>query len=155
MNAATRDINAALAEREFSKATIIVYRYWYGELCDVFIENSKAIIRDGTDEERESALQTLYSALEAALTLIHPFMPYITEEMWQRMPRRPSDTTKSIMVAAYPTYNEALDDPASEAAYELVLECTKAARSLMAEYSIKENVDGECRCSLSAVPDIF
>lgn len=143
MNAATRDINAALADREFSKATIIVYRYWYGELCDVFIENSKAIIRDGTEEERQSALQTLYTALEAALTLIHPFMPFITEEMWQRMPRRPGDSTKSIMVAAYPTYNEALDDPASEAAYELVLECTKAARSLMAEYSIKENVDGE------------
>jgi valyl-tRNA synthetase len=141
MNSATRDVNAAIADREFSKATIIVYRYWYSELCDVFIENSKAIIRDGTEEERQSALQTLYTALESALTLIHPFMPFISEEMWQRMPRRPNDSTKSIMVASYPEYSKTLDDPASEAAYELVLECTKAARSLMAEYSIKENVD--------------
>jgi valyl-tRNA synthetase len=143
MNSATRDVNAAIADREFSKATIIVYRYWYSELCDVFIENSKAIIRDGTEEERQSALQTLYTALESALTLIHPFMPFISEEMWQRMPRRPNDSTKSIMVASYPEYSKTLDDPASEAAYELVLECTKAARSLMAEYSIKENVDGK------------
>ncbi|VUC28382.1 unnamed protein product [Clonostachys rosea] len=141
MNAAARDVNAALADREFSKATIIVYRYWYTELCDVYIENSKAIIRDGTEEERQSALQTLYTTLDAALTMIHPFMPYISEEMWQRLKRRPGDETTSVMLAKYPTFNPALDDPASETAYELVLECTKAGRSLMAEYALKENAD--------------
>ncbi|UKZ62974.1 uncharacterized protein TrAtP1_004202 [Trichoderma atroviride] len=141
MNQAAKEINIAIADREFSKSTIIVYRYWYNELCDVYIENSKAIIRDGTEEERNSAIQTLYTALEGALTMIHPYMPFITEEMWQRMPRRPSDETKSIMVAKYPTYNAVLDDPASEAAYELVLDCTKASRSLMSEYAIKEDAE--------------
>jgi valyl-tRNA synthetase len=143
MNTAAREINHALEEREFSKSTLIVYRYWYNELCDVYIENSKAIIRDGTKEERESAIQTLYTALEAALTMIHPFMPFITEEMWQRMPRRPEDQTKSIMVAKYPTYSETLDDPESERAYELVLGCSKAARSLMAEYALKDEAEGK------------
>jgi valyl-tRNA synthetase len=141
MNTAARDINVALADREFAKSSNIIYRYWYNELCDVYIENSKAIIRDGTEEERNSAIQTLYTTLEAALTMIHPFMPFLTEEMWQRMPRRPSDETKSIMVAKYPTYNPALEDPKSEAAYELVLGCVKAARSLMAEYSLKDEAD--------------
>lgn len=143
MNVATRDINTALTDREFSKATLTIYRYWYNELCDVYIENSKSIIRDGTEEERQSALQTLYTALEAALTLMHPFMPFITEEMWQRMPRRPNDKTESVMIAKYPTANAAFDDPKSEAAYELVLECTKGARSLMAEYALKEEVEGK------------
>ncbi|PHH73835.1 hypothetical protein CDD82_5253 [Ophiocordyceps australis] len=137
MNSAARDLNAALEEREFSKSSIIIYRYWYAELCDVYIENSKAIIRDGTPEERESAIQTLYTTLDAALTLIHPFMPFVTEELWQRMPRRPGDDTRSIMLAQYPQYDEALDDGESEDAYELVLDCVKAARSLMAEYSLK------------------
>lgn len=132
-------MNEAIADREFSKGSILIYRYWYSELCDVYIENSKAIIRDGSAEERESALQTLYTTLEAALTMIHPFMPFITEEMWQRMPRRPEDNTKSIMIAKYPTYDAGLDDPKSEAAYELVLDCSRGARSLMAEYSLKEN----------------
>ncbi|CEJ95014.1 Putative Valyl-tRNA synthetase [[Torrubiella] hemipterigena] len=141
MNQAARDINEALAEREFSKATNIVYKYWYNELCDVYIENSKAIIRDGTEEERQSAIQTLYTALEAALTMIHPFMPFITEEMWQRMPRRPEDKTESIMLAKYPTYTATLDDPASAAAYELVMDCSKGARSLTSEYAIKENAE--------------
>lgn len=143
MNSAARDLNIAIADREFQKSTTIVYKYWYAELCDVYIENSKAIIRDGTEEERQSALQTLYTALESALTLIHPFMPYITEEMWQRMPRRPNDDTKSIMLAKYPQYSPVLNDPESEAAYELVLACTKAARSLMSEYSLKEHAEGK------------
>jgi valyl-tRNA synthetase len=141
MNSAAKEINAALNDREFSKSTLLIYRYWYSELCDVYIENSKAIIRDGTEEERNSAIQTLYTALEAALTMIHPYMPYLTEEMWQRMPRRPNDSTKSIMVAKYPVYEAALDDPKSEFAYELVLGCTKAARSLMAEYSLKDKAN--------------
>lgn len=141
MNQAAKDVNVAIADREFSKSTAIIYKYWYSELCDVYIENSKSIIRDGTPEERESAIQTLYTALEAALTMIHPFMPFISEEMWQRMPRRPSDETQSIMIAKYPVYNLALDDPQSETAYELVLDCVKAVRSLTAEYAIKENAD--------------
>ncbi|KAM3545240.1 hypothetical protein ARSEF1564_001874 [Beauveria bassiana] len=141
MNQAAKEVNVAIAEREFSKSTAIVYKYWYSELCDVYIENSKSIIRDGTPEERDSAIQTLYTALEAALTMIHPFMPFISEEMWQRMPRRPSDETKSIMIAKYPVYSATLDDPQSETAYELVLDCVKAARSLTSEYAIKENAD--------------
>jgi valyl-tRNA synthetase len=142
MNSAARDINRALGDREFQKSTAIIYQYWYSHLCDVYIENSKAIIQEGTDEERESAIQTLYTALENALLMIHPFMPFITEELWQRLPRRPGDTTKSIMIAQYPTYDASLDDPKSEAAYELVIECTKAIRSLMTEYSLKE----EAKC---------
>ncbi|OAA39287.1 valyl-tRNA synthetase [Beauveria brongniartii RCEF 3172] len=141
MNQAAKEVNIAIADREFSKSTAIVYKYWYSELCDVYIENSKSIIRDGTPEERDSAIQTLYTALEAALTMIHPFMPFISEEMWQRMPRRPSDETKSIMIAKYPVYTATLDDPQSETAYELVLDCVKAARSLTSEYAIKENAD--------------
>ncbi|KAF1736503.1 Valine--tRNA ligase, mitochondrial [Beauveria bassiana] len=141
MNQAAKEVNVAIADREFSKSTAIIYKYWYSELCDVYIENSKSIIRDGTPEERDSAIQTLYTALEAALTMIHPFMPFISEEMWQRMPRRPSDETKSIMIAKYPVYSATLDDPQSETAYELVLDCVKAARSLTSEYAIKENAD--------------
>ncbi|KAH8175980.1 tRNA synthetases class I (I, l, M and v) domain-containing protein [Sarocladium implicatum] len=141
MNSAARDINVAMADREFAKSSNIIYKYWYNELCDVYIENSKAIIRDGTEEERNSAIQTLYTTLEAALTMIHPFMPFLTEEMWQRMPRRPDDKTKSIMIAQYPTFDLALEDPKSEAAYELVLGCVKAARSLMAEYSLKDKAE--------------
>lgn len=137
MNQAARGINQALADREFMKSSQLVYAYWYGQLCDVFIENSKTLLQDGSLEEQESAVQTLYSTLEAALLLIHPFMPFVTEELWQRLPRRKGDTTRSIVVASYPQYDEALENPSAEAAYELVLDCSKGIRSLMAEYALK------------------
>lgn len=156
MTNAAKEINQALADREFMKSTVIIYQYWYSHLCDVFIENSKAIIQDGTPEEKESAINTLYTALEAALLMIHPFMPFITEELWQRLPRRPGDTTPSIMVASYPTYDASMDKPEAEEAYELVMECAKGIRSLMTEYGIRENGKGmafEDMCTSLRRPD--
>ena len=105
-------------------------------------ENSKSIIQEGTQEQANSAKNTLYTALEGALAMIHPYMPFITEELWQRLPRRPGDRTPSITKAAYPQHDEAMDDPAAEAAYELVLDVSKGVRSLLAEYSIRENGKG-------------
>ena len=141
LTTAAADINEALAAREFSDATSTSYQYWYTNLCDVYIENSKSIIQDGTLEEQHSAQQTLYTALEGGLTLIHPFMPFLTEELWQRLPRRPGDKCPSIMKAAYPQYSKELDDPASEEAYELVLAVSRAMRSLAAEYEIKDSAN--------------
>ena len=74
MNTAAKEINEALSHREFQKSTLVIYQYWYNQLCDVFIENSKAIIQDGAENEQLSAKNTLYTALENALKMIHPFM---------------------------------------------------------------------------------
>lgn len=134
---AAKKVNECLASREFSQATQTIYGYWLYDLCDVYIENSKTLIREGTPEEASSARDTLYTALDGALTMIHPFMPFLTEELWQRLPRRPDDSTKSIVRAAYPEYDQSLDDQQSERAYELLLGCSKGIRSLLQEYSIK------------------
>lgn len=135
---ACKEINIALADREFAVATGIAYQFWYTQLCDVYIENSKSLISDENPEVRQSAKNTLYNAIEGALTMVHPFMPFLTEELWQRLPRRPNDKTPSIVLAKYPTYDASFDDPKSEAAYELVLGVAKGVRSLMAEYAIKD-----------------
>ncbi|KAH8815082.1 valyl-tRNA synthetase [Xylogone sp. PMI_703] len=137
MTVAARDINQALEDREFMRSTSAVYAYCY-ELFDVYIENSKSILQDGTAEEKRSALDTLYTAIEGALTMLHPFMPFLTEELWQRLPRRAEDKTPSIVVASYPKFDENMHNPAAEAAYDLVLGVSKGIRSLMAEYSLKD-----------------
>jgi len=104
----------------------------------VFIENSKAILQDGTETEKRSALDTLYTVLDTALRMLHPFMPFVTEELWQRLPRRPGDKTPSITVSSYPEYDAKLDDPEAEAAYDIVLGTSKGIRSLTSEYRIDQ-----------------
>ncbi|EON97887.1 putative valyl-trna synthetase protein [Phaeoacremonium minimum UCRPA7] len=134
MNSAAGLLNETLEEREFMRAANGIYGFIYNSLCDTFIENSKAILQEGNKEEQESTMQTLYSALEASLLLIHPFMPYVTEELWQRLPRRPEDDTPSIMLAKYPVYEDKLHNVEAESAYQLVLDCAQGIRSLKAEF---------------------
>lgn len=74
--------------------------------------------------------------------MIHPLMPFISEELWQRLPRRPGDNTPSIMLARYPVHDPNLDNPAAEAAYELVLGSSRGIRSLMSEYTLKGDAQG-------------
>lgn len=69
--------------------------------------------------------------------MLHPYMPFLTEELWQRLNRRPEDSTPSIMRAAYPQYRADWDDAASEASYDLVLDAAAAARSLAAQHGVK------------------
>ncbi len=74
-------------------------------------------------------------------------MPFLTEELWQRLPRRAGDNASSITISEYPEYESSFDDPRSETAYELVvLGCSKAVRLLTAEYAVKD------KCSAYIVP---
>ena len=70
--------------------------------------------------------------------MIHPFMPFLTEELWQRLPRREGDKTPSITIASFPQYIQEFEDEAAETEYELLVDSAKGLRSLTAEYAIKE-----------------
>jgi valyl-tRNA synthetase len=70
--------------------------------------------------------------------MIHPFMPFLTEELWQRLPRREGDHTPSITIAQFPQYSSEFEDEAAEHEYELLVDSAKGLRSLTAEYAIKE-----------------
>ncbi|KAK9446477.1 tRNA synthetases class I-domain-containing protein [Limtongia smithiae] len=134
---AARMITTALEKRDFIGATTAVYNFWLYELCDVYIENSKTLFMEGNEAEQASARNTLYTCLDGALKLIHPFMPFITEELWQRLPRRANDVTQTIVLAQYPTFREELDAFAGAAAeYDLVFAVVKNARSLLTQYGI-------------------
>ncbi|PSN69580.1 valyl-tRNA synthetase-like protein [Corynespora cassiicola Philippines] len=139
LTTSAKKINDHLENREFSLSTQVAYKYFYEFLCDTYIENSKAIFDEGTEEEKESAKQTLYTAIEGGLTMIHPFMPFLTEELWQRLPRRQGDNTPSITIASFPQHTPEFEDAAAEAEYELLVGCSKGLRSLTSEYAIKES----------------
>ncbi|CAI4488190.1 BAQ_1a_G0020870.mRNA.1.CDS.1 [Saccharomyces cerevisiae] len=131
-------VNEALDKRDFLTSTSSIYEFWY-LICDVYIENSKYLIQEGSAIEKKSAKDTLYILLDNALKLIHPFMPFISEEMWQRLPKRSTEKAASIVKASYPVYVSEYDDVKSANAYDLVLNITKEARSLLSEYNILKN----------------
>lgn len=131
-------VNESLDKRDFLTSTSVIYEFWY-LVCDVYIENSKYLIQEGSATEQKSAKDTLYILLDNALKMIHPFMPFISEEMWQRLPKRSSEKAVTIVKASFPVYTKEFDNEAAAAAYELVLNITKEARSLLAEYGIIKN----------------
>ena len=142
LNQATKMVNDSIEGREFSVAAGTLYQYWFTQLCDTFIENSKYILTpEAPEDERKSAQQTLYTALEGGLLLMHPLMPFLTEALWQKLPRRKGDKTESIMIAKYPEFKQELE--ASEAAekYEFIMDISSGGRSLLAQYGFKEPGD--------------
>lgn len=85
----------------------------------------------------ECARQSLYTCLDVGLRLLSPFMPFVTEELFQRLPRRTPEAPASLCVTPYPEPSEcSWKDPEAEAALELALSITRAVRSLRADYNL-------------------
>jgi valyl-tRNA synthetase len=140
LNFAANEANTAIETRQFANAAGALYQYLLNDLCDTFIENTKSILAPETPEaERESAKQTLYTALEAGLRCLHPICPFITEYLWtDKLPRRKGDTTESVMIANFPQWDAVWDNPEAAAEYELIMNISSGIRSLLSQYAFKE-----------------
>jgi valyl-tRNA synthetase len=94
---------------------------------------------DGSDiESKQAAQNVLYICLDQALKLLHPFMPFVTEELYQRLPRRPNDSTPTIMMTSFPEAVSAWDNSKAGSDFEFINGVVAAARSLAAEYNLKD-----------------
>ncbi|KAK0206866.1 tRNA synthetases class I-domain-containing protein [Desarmillaria ectypa] len=141
LNIAAREINTQLGERNFMMTTTAAYNFWLYELCDVYIEAMKPMTDDKAPlETKRSAQQTLYTCLDYGLKLLHPFMPFVTEELWQRLPRRPGDATPSIMVSRFPVFDKAFVFEDADREFDLVFAVLKAGRSLAASYNLQSDI---------------
>nr|XP_019013438.1 valine-tRNA ligase [Kwoniella pini CBS 10737]OCF52219.1 valine-tRNA ligase [Kwoniella pini CBS 10737] len=141
-NIASAAISKSLEAREFADATNTAYQYFLNDLCDVFIEATKPLFESNASEAtRLSAQNTLYTCLEGGLKLLHPFMPYVTEDLWQRLPRRQGDECESIMLASFPEYISQQEFPQAAAEFDTVVDCIKAARSIVGLYNLPTNAD--------------
>jgi valyl-tRNA synthetase len=104
LDATTAEVNAALAEFRFDQAAHALYHFLWDEFCDWYLEISKVYLADA--QQAPAARRVLVEVLETALRLLHPFMPFVTEEIWQRLIsyRPPGEAPiDSIMIAPYPT----------------------------------------------------
>ncbi|NLZ56648.1 MAG: valine--tRNA ligase [Clostridiaceae bacterium] len=125
-------VSADLEKLETGMAFGRVYSFIWDLFCDWYIEMAKPRLRSTTAGEREAVLSTLCHVLAEGLKLLHPFMPFITEAVYQGLP----PTEGSIMVAAWPQYDPSLPDPELESDMEVILELVGAVRALRAEYKV-------------------
>lgn len=122
---------------DFPAVTTSQYSFWLYELCDVYLECLKPVLNGEDQAAAECARQTLYTCLDVGLRLLSPFMPFVTEELFQRLPRRAPQAPPSLCVTPYPEPSEcSWKDPEAEAALELALSITRAVRSLRADYNL-------------------
>jgi valyl-tRNA synthetase len=102
-------VDAGMDVYNFSLAGKALYQFFWGDFCDWYLELVKPRLYHGTPEERGTAQAVAYKVLECAMRLLHPYMPFVTEEIWQKLP----GTGESIMVAEWP---DALDFPIDDEA---------------------------------------
>ena len=131
----------------FNDAAGAIYHFVWNELCDWYLEMAKlALYRPDEPARRLAAQHTLVVVLETTLRLLHPFMPFITEEIWQRLPH----TGDSIMVAPYPRVRRKDTDAEAERALGVVMETVAAVRNIRGEMRVSPAVAFTVRVRPSA-----
>ncbi|XP_063604194.1 valine--tRNA ligase-like isoform X2 [Penaeus indicus] len=106
LSVAVRECNAAFKEFNFPRATTALYNLWWYQLCDVYLECLKPVMYSDNEEAKNLSRNVLYTALHVGLTLISPFMPFLSEELFQRLPSRTANQPPSICVTSYPESEE-------------------------------------------------
>ncbi len=127
-----------LEDYRLDEASGALYHFVWDELCDWFLEWSKPLLAEEADAEvRRETAATLLHALESTLRALHPMMPFVTEEIWQRVPRESGAFPESIMLARYPEPDvEGRRDEAAEAEAARFQAVVTAIRTVRAEHEI-------------------
>jgi valyl-tRNA synthetase len=150
LNETAREVDEALTAYRFNDAAGALYRFTWSEFCDWYIELVKDDLYRADPERQETARFVLWTALEQLLRLLHPFMPFITEEIWQALPKGTGSrfevrgssgaihgSPASIMIAPYPQPTAEWDAYRDDAtAMELVMDVIRGIRNIRGEMEV-------------------
>ena len=134
LNQTAGGIAEALEKFRFHEASALIYQFIWHELCDWYIELVKPVLTSeaAPEAERGPRIRVLLHVFDHALRLLHPFMPFITEEIWQKLPH----TGDSLMVQEFPVRRASLDNPGAAAGMQDLMGLVGEIRSLRAEMNI-------------------
>jgi len=136
LNHTLRRLTAAFTAYDFHEVAEAGRGFFWDEFCDVFLEYTKRIFQAADHPQRPATCEAMYTLLETTYRALHPLLPFLTEELWQRLPRREGETAPSIMVAPYPKPLEGWSDPTAEAHMEAVLGVARAMRGTKVTYKM-------------------
>ena len=135
LNQVIRNVEESLEAYAFNEATHVLYQFVWHEFCDWYLELVKLYLYQEGDRKRRVLTQrTLLEVLDAILRLLHPFMPFITEEIWQQLPQRKEG--ESIMIADFPKPDDRYDDEKAADKMELIIEVITAIRNIRGEMNL-------------------
>ncbi|VEI48585.1 valyl-tRNA synthetase [Actinobacillus equuli] len=126
----------ALSQYRFDLAANAIYDFTWNEFCDWYLELTKPVFANGTEAQKRGASQTLVRVLEKLLRLAHPIMPFITEEIWQKVKGFAGIDADTIMLRPFPKVVESELDEAAEAQIGWIKELIIAVRNIRAESNI-------------------
>jgi valyl-tRNA synthetase len=142
INSTAEQVNRAIDQYRYHEAAQLVWQFFWHEFCDWYVELKK--LRFQENSGLDSNWRNLLAAFENALRLLHPAMPFITEELWQRLASGNPHRPKSIALASYPQYRKNSTDYAAEREVGLLQEVVTLARTLRTEMKLdpKQQLEG-------------
>ena len=137
-NQTAADVEQALGNYRLDLASQAIYEFTWHEFCDWYLELSKPVLQLDTssDAEKRGTRRTLIDTLESLLRLIHPLMPFITEEIWSEVAPRAGVSGDTIMLCPYPEFSESLNDPEAEIELSWVMQFVLGVRQIRGEMDI-------------------
>ena len=132
LNKLVKETKENLDKYELGLAAQKIYDFTWNEYCDWYIELAKSRLWGEECAEKDAAKSVLLKVLEDTLKLLHPFMPYITEEIWAHLP----GTEEKLIIADWPQSDQAMDYPEDVKAMEFTMDCIKSIRNIRAEMNV-------------------
>ncbi|MFC1988113.1 class I tRNA ligase family protein, partial [Chloroflexota bacterium] len=139
LNRTIDSATSLMTDFQFGEAQKQIYEFLWGEFCDWYIELAKIRLRSPV-EEVPSPIPVLVNVLETSLRLLHPYMPFVTEELWQNLRRylpAEQQVSESIMLAPYPEADEHAFNPEAERVIEAIIEIIRSIRNVRAQYNVE------------------
>jgi valyl-tRNA synthetase len=137
LNKAAKNVNAALAVYRFNDASQAVYEFFWNDFCDWYIEASKLSLYSDDPKEKDRAISLLLLLLEESLRLLHPFLPFLTEEIYQQLPAELGDAKhRDVIRAPYPHVSAERECPEIADAFLSLQEAVGLVRTLRSELTI-------------------
>ncbi len=150
LNSLIAEVTDNMERYELGVAIQKVYDFLWDTYCDWYIELTKARLYSDDEAQKNTALQVLVYVLDQTLRLLHPFMPFITEEIWQSLPHEGA----ALITAQWPRYSESLAFPTEESLMESVMNAIRSIRNRRAEMNVPPSVKAALFV-LTSKPQVF
>jgi len=132
LNAAVKTVEAAMASYRFDDMAHAVYEYFWNDYCDWYVETAKLGLYGDDEDEKDRTATMLIHVLEESLKLMHPFLSFITEEIWSKLPGE----RDPLIVTPYPEFRPEGDDAEAEEAFSMLQDLVSGIRTLRSEFTI-------------------